>query len=187
MNPNKQIDNNPQASSLEAQSITVLPGEVIIGHFSGLDPLGQPLVELRGFNITPPRLTAKTTIDLQPGDAGREVVVMFINQDSTQPIITGLVRSPLYNIIEAGEQALTSLETHEPNFEENGASSLTKDQQLTVDGKKVLIEGSEEVVLKCGASSITLTKAGKVLIRGTYLLNRSSGVNRIMGGSVQVN
>ena len=28
---------------------------------------------------------------------------------------------------------------------------------------------------------------GKVLIRGTYLLSRSSGVNRIKGGSVQIN
>ena len=30
-------------------------------------------------------------------------------------------------------------------------------------------------------------RAGKVLIRGAYLLSRSSGVNRIKGGSVQIN
>ena len=50
-----------------------------------------------------------------------------------------------------------------------------------------MIEGKEEIELKCGESSIVLTKAGKILIRGKYLLSRSSGVNRIMGGSVQVN
>ena len=33
----------------------------------------------------------------------------------------------------------------------------------------------------------TLTRAGKILIRGAYLLARSSGVNRIQGGSVQIN
>ncbi|MEP7119602.1 MAG: hypothetical protein ABJE95_01785, partial [Byssovorax sp.] len=36
-------------------------------------------------------------------------------------------------------------------------------------------------------SSITLTRAGKILIRGAYVLTRSSGVNRIQGGSVQIN
>ena len=35
--------------------------------------------------------------------------------------------------------------------------------------------------------SITLTGAGKVLIRGAYVLSRSSGVNKIKGGSVQLN
>ena len=49
------------------------------------------------------------------------------------------------------------------------------------------ITAEKEIVLKCGKASITLTKAGKVIIRGTYLLNRSSGVNRIKGGSVQIN
>jgi hypothetical protein len=42
-------------------------------------------------------------------------------------------------------------------------------------------------VLRCGQASVTLTKAGKVLIRGTYVSSRSSGVNRIKGGSVQLN
>ena len=33
----------------------------------------------------------------------------------------------------------------------------------------------------------SLTKAGKVLIHGAYVSNRSSGVMRIKGGSVQIN
>jgi hypothetical protein len=56
-----------------------------------------------------------------------------------------------------------------------------------IDGKRVTFDAREEIVLRCGKASITLTKAGKVLIRGAYLLNRSSGVNRIKGGSVQIN
>ena len=38
-----------------------------------------------------------------------------------------------------------------------------------------------------GIGRITLTKAGKVLIEGSYVLSRSTGVNRIKGGSVQLN
>jgi hypothetical protein len=42
-------------------------------------------------------------------------------------------------------------------------------------------------VLQCGKASITLTKAGKVLIQGSYVSSRSTGVNRVKGGSVQLN
>jgi hypothetical protein len=56
-----------------------------------------------------------------------------------------------------------------------------------VKGKRVVIAADQEIVLSCGKASITLTRAGKILIRGAYLLSRSSGVNRIKGGSVQIN
>jgi hypothetical protein len=58
---------------------------------------------------------------------------------------------------------------------------------VSIDGQTVTFDAKKEIVLRCGKSSITLTRAGKVLIRGAYLLNRSSGVNRIKGGSVQIN
>ena len=51
----------------------------------------------------------------------------------------------------------------------------------------MVLSAQEEIVLRCGKASITLTKAGKVLIEGAYVLSRSSGVNRIRGGSVQLN
>jgi hypothetical protein len=55
------------------------------------------------------------------------------------------------------------------------------------DGERLVFSAEKEIVLRCGNASITLTRAGKVLIRGAYLLARSSGVNRIQGGSVQIN
>jgi hypothetical protein len=67
------------------------------------------------------------------------------------------------------------------------AIQMADDQDVTVDGKSITFDAREQIVLRCGKSSITLTRAGKVLIRGAYLLNRSSGVNRIKGGSVQIN
>jgi hypothetical protein len=59
--------------------------------------------------------------------------------------------------------------------------------EARVDGHRVVLDAEQEIVLRCGKASITLTRAGKVLIRGAYLLSRSSGVNRIKGGSVQIN
>lgn len=59
--------------------------------------------------------------------------------------------------------------------------------RLAVDGEMLELKAEKSVVIRCGKASITLTRAGKVLIRGTYLFSRSSGVNRIKGGSVQLN
>ena len=42
-------------------------------------------------------------------------------------------------------------------------------------------------MLRCGQASLTLTRAGKILLSGTYVLSHSSGVNRVKGGSVQIN
>ena len=56
-----------------------------------------------------------------------------------------------------------------------------------MDGERLIFRANEEIVLRCGKASITLTKAGKIILRGAYVLSRSSGVNRIKGGSVQIN
>jgi hypothetical protein len=52
---------------------------------------------------------------------------------------------------------------------------------------ELLITAKKQLTLHCGASSITLTSAGKIIIRGKYIVSRSSGVQRIKGGSVQIN
>jgi len=59
--------------------------------------------------------------------------------------------------------------------------------EAEVDNRRVEIEAQEQLVLRCGESSITLTRAGKIIIRGKYVLSQSAGVNRIQGGSVEIN
>jgi len=56
-----------------------------------------------------------------------------------------------------------------------------------LDEQCLELSAEREIVLRCGKASITLTRAGKVIIQGAYLSSRSSGVNRIKGGSVQIN
>jgi hypothetical protein len=52
---------------------------------------------------------------------------------------------------------------------------------------RMVVSAKEQMVLQCGKASITLTKAGKVLIQGSYVSSRSTGVNRVKGGSVHLN
>jgi hypothetical protein len=110
-------------------------------------------------------LAAGAILDLHGPHIGCKVVLMFENGDPSRPIIMGLLRNPkAWPLAEAPGQV-----------------------EVDADGERLLLNAKQQLVLKCGKASITLTKAGKILIRGTYVSNRSSGVMRIKGGSVQLN
>lgn len=155
------------------------PGEIILGALAGIDAQGRPLVDYPENPVGQP-LVAVSTLGIAKQYIGRQVALLFANGDPASPVIMGLIHSPLDALLEAYEVAL-------PQGEEQVEVPVARAEDVTIDGKRIVIEGQEEIVLKCGEASITLTKAGKILIRGKYLLNRASGVNRIMGGSVQVN
>jgi len=111
-------------------------------------------------------IAARTTLDLHGAQVGREVVLMFENGDRARPIIMG---------------CLTRQDgTERPDL-------VPGNVEVEADGKRLLVTAKEQLVLRCGKATITLTKDGKVLIQGTYISSRSSGVNRIKGGSVQLN
>src|ERR1700674_625957 len=110
-------------------------------------------------------LAAHSVVDLHGAHIGKRVVLMFEGADSSKPIVMGVLRE--------GEGWPLA---EQPNQVE-----------LDANGERLIVSAKEQLVLRCGNASITLTKAGKVLIQGSYVLSRSSGVNRIKGGSVQIN
>jgi hypothetical protein len=69
----------------------------------------------------------------------------------------------------------------------DGAAESSEKVDVEADGQRMIVSAQQQLVLRCGKASITLTKAGKVLIEGSYVLSRSTGVNRVKGGSVQLN
>ena len=135
--------------------------EVVIGILDGFDTEGRPLVDYPG-NAAGAPLSALTTALYGSEAVGRQVALLFAEGDGTRPVIVGLVRPP-------GEPV-------------PGGARLAE-----LDGERLVLKAKQEIVLECGRSSITLTRAGKVLIRGTYLSSRSSGVHRIKGASVDIN
>ncbi len=49
------------------------------------------------------------------------------------------------------------------------------------------VESRRELVIECGKSKIALRADGRVEIRGGHLISRSTGPNKIKGGSVHIN
>lgn len=110
-------------------------------------------------------LAARTIVDVRGMHIGREVLLMFEANDPARPIIIGCLQTD----------------------EAWPLDTVPAEVEVDADGRRLVVAAKEEIVLRCGQASITLTKAGKVLINGTYVSSRSSGVNRIKGGSVQLN
>ena len=138
---------------------------VIVGELLALADEGQvPLVRYPG-QPGAEALRARTTVDLHGVHIGQAVVLMFEQGDPLRPLVMGVVRG------HAGWP-----ETDRP-----------AQVNVDADGQRLVVNAKDQLVLRCGKASITLTRAGKVLIEGAYVLSRSTGVNRVKGGSVQLN
>jgi hypothetical protein len=141
---------------------------VVIGTLTDPGDNGQTMVHFPGIPSGEP-LEAISTEEMTNKNPGSEVALGFVEGNPTLPIILGLIQK-------TGVQ-----ETH--------SNEKSPDQNVNVrlDGETLTLNADQEIVLKCGKSSITLTRAGKIIVKGAYLSNHSTGVNRIKGGSVQIN
>ena len=104
------------------------------------------------------------------------VVLLFENGDPRLPIVVGLVPP------DPGAVLLGAL-LKAPA----AAPTPARPTEARVDGKRVVLEGDQEVVLRCGDASITLRRDGKLVLRGAYVETTATGLNRIRGGSVKIN
>jgi hypothetical protein len=138
---------------------------VVVGELIAItDDGATPLVLYPGQPGTA-ALRARSVLDLHGAHIGAQVTLMFENGDAALPIVTGVLRPAAgWPLADRPDQV-----------------------QLDSDGQRMLVSAKKELTLRCGKASITLTEAGKVLIQGSYVSSRSTGVNRIKGGSVQLN
>jgi hypothetical protein len=169
------VDNAPAPRELEQllaqpveqrQSTTSqerIDGMVVGTLVAFLDPY-RPLVIYPGQPGTA-ALVARATVDLYAEHIGDEVTLLFENGDPLKPIVSGRIRVP----------------TAWPSTER------PPQVDVDADGKRLTVSAKDQLVFRCGKASITLTAAGKVLIQGAYVSNRSTGVLRLTGGSVQIN
>ncbi|WP_206169152.1 DUF6484 domain-containing protein [Variovorax atrisoli] len=155
--------------------------ELLAARLGSMPPLGMPgvllgeLVALTDEGCTPlvlfsgqasgTAVRARTVVDLHGVHIGQQVTLVFEAGDAARPIVTGVLR-------QASDPPLA------------GSPGQV---EVSHDGARMIVGAREQLVMRCGKASITLTKTGKILIRGAYVASVSTGVNRIKGGSVQLN
>lgn len=133
---------------------------VVIGVLLDVPEASSPVVAFPGCP-SETGIAATTTTVLAREDIGTQVALMFVGGDPSRPLVIGRIQ----RLPEARQAPAVA----------------------HIDGEHLEFSAEREIVLRCGKASITLTREGKVLIKGAYLSSRSSGVNRIKGGSVQIN
>jgi hypothetical protein len=160
----KERDLLTASRETELSGATALRGAVI-GVLIGFKDEGKtPLVIFPG-QSSDTAVAARTIQDVHGSHIGREVVLIFEGSDVQRPIIVGCLQR-------ADGWPVSTAHGH---------------VEVEADGERMIVSAKAQLVLRCGKASITLTKAGKVLIQGSYVSNRSSGVMRIKGGSIQLN
>jgi hypothetical protein len=145
--------------------IAALSGGAATGRLHGFDLEDHPLVS--GLAQLPGEVVAaRTTVPLLRQMMGESVVVLYEQGDPYRPIIVGVL-----------QKRAPQLETAE------------KPQQFSIqaDDDRHVVTAEREIVLRCGDASITLTRAGKVIIKGNYIISRSTGYNKIKGAAIDIN
>ena len=170
----------PAPSDPATAQVAAAGAQVKVGCLAPGSKTGALMVEFEGNTAGP--LAARSVVSLNESAVGnailsrQPVVLLFENGNPRLPIIVGLVPA------EPGAVLLGSL-LQAPA----AAPAPAKPAEARVDGKRVVLEGDNEVVLRCGEASITLRRDGKVILRGAYIETTATGLNRIRGGSVKIN
>ena len=169
-----EIKSKKEKTRLSVPDTHGLPPPVV-GRLAGSDDGGRLLVE---FDDSGPRaarmISGLSRSELAASEnIGRQVLLLFENNDPELPIVIGLIANPLEDLV--------SMEI-EPQTLQNQPSI-----EARLDGKRIVLEADDEIELKCGKGSITIRKDGKIVVKGTNLLSRSSGPHRIKGGNVAIN
>jgi hypothetical protein len=161
---------------------------VRIGYLMPESSVGHLVVDFDGNAAGP--VSARTTLVLDALTIAsatatrRPVVLVFEEGDAARPIVLGLIApgeapSPFQQLLVGAERNVG------PPVP--GPAAAKQPDEARVDGRRVVLEGGEEVVLKCGDASLTLRRDGKVVVRGAYIETHAKGVNRIKGGTVKIN
>jgi hypothetical protein len=133
---------------------------VVLGEITGAAADGRPLVTW-GAPPAAPRAAHGVWFEREVDWArcrGLRVVLGFVDGDEARPIVLGLCEAPPIEPPPVGA---------EPEV--------------------LHLRSERELVLECGKARIALRADGRITILGGYVVSRSTGVNKVQGGSVQIN
>jgi hypothetical protein len=158
-----------ETTILETTGRSVAQG-LVMGQIVRLTDEGRAMVDFAG--AAQPVEAASACGDSV--DAGVNLVgsavLLWIDPATKAPVMLGIVRDTL-----------------QPKRKAKRVSPKSQPLQVRVDGERLVLEAQQQIELRCGESSITLRKDGKILIKGAELVSRASRSNRIKGASVEIN
>jgi Domain of unknown function (DUF6484) len=134
---------------------------VDVGVLCAITSTGQALVNIERIGRV---VESESCVVLTPGQLGHRVAVVYDRGRCDRPIVIGVL-VPVPAAADPAPRGVT----------------------IDIDQQRLTVTAAKEIVLRCGSASITLTRAGKILLRGEYISAHASGVQRITGATVEIN
>lgn len=148
--------------SISESAVQHLPTQrVTIGQIVRIEG-GNPVVKYSGC-LNKNGIVAQTIVPVTAEKFDKQALLSFVNDNPELPVIVGFL------------------------IESAGDNSEIQPVKVEIDAERLFLTAEREIVLKCGEASLTLTHAGKVIIKGAYVLSRSTGYNKIKGAAVDIN
>lgn len=138
---------------------------VALGTVRHIDEQGAIWVQLADSGSFAP-VKALSTCTLTTAHLGAQCAVQFINGNTQQPLIIGLIQ---------------------PSSAPSTATPTSQSSEISEIEEALHIQAQEEILLECGESSIRLSADGVIELRGVYISSDAAATQRLRGGSVQVN
>jgi hypothetical protein len=153
------------STDLRANASDPLLDHACIGRVVAVDDGAVPRIDFPGNPHGPLvarlALSAADTERLATQWQDREVLIVFVGQDTRQPVITGLLRTSFDDVAR---------------------------EMVDWEGfRHLLFKAEEELVLQCGEAKIVLRRDGKLTIVGKQILSRALERHRIRGATVDIN
>lgn len=171
--------------SLSSNNELTSQSSLLIGKVVSINDHGNPMIAYDEITQALP-IEALTTVPLNDASIGKDVAVSFAQNQGGTPIVMGVIRRILDEVISQQVDALVSSEAVQDEAHNSLNAGVTK-PEIIVDGNKLELSAADEITLRCGKSSITLNKNGKILIKGEHMLNRITGSYKVKSGSIQLN
>jgi hypothetical protein len=144
-------------------------GVIRSGKIVQIDDQGRAIVDYAGNRHGPLMARSIMKSGVSKDAVGKEVLLVFDNDDLASPIIIGFIHAQLFD----------SAQTE--------AKLSAAKREVVIDGESMVFDAQREIVLRCGAACIILHADGRMVLRGTELTSRASRTNKIKGGTVCIN
>jgi hypothetical protein len=154
----KHASTIPIAVEDSPSSEVVSVAGVVTGILAGFADDGAPLLDIPSISVSV-RIAGRSCIPLRDEDVGKQIVAVPDAANPDSPIVIGVIQ-PLKG---------------------------KRDVEIVADDAGIIVHATESITLQCGEASIRLGRDGTVVIRGRHVVTHAAGVNRIRGGSVELN
>lgn len=156
----------------DREAVRAMP--VCVGWIVQVPPTNQPLVDFPGNPGGP--VAARSIVAARPADGPEDpdhqpVLLVLEGGDPARPIIVGFVRDAFVSSSPLPAATVTA----------------DRERAARLDDKRLVFDAEEEIVLRCGKSSVTLRRDGRIVLKGTDIVSRASETNKIKGGTVAIN